>query len=194
MENKIIRALVNLGVPGVALGIFYLLLKEFGFEFSTIGASWSACIAILFILVVGGITFYALYRPQPAPPTDTTVITSPAITAKDDEEKEIMISILYKKSLKRHKTNKLQKDDLWPFQERVIPMMFEFSQINENISSFTCLDVEKHRWIAIPTKLSEIDTTHIGLIFDEDKQRIGANGMNADVWSDLLVMMAKKEK
>jgi hypothetical protein len=60
MEDRILRALATLGVPGVALGVFYLLLRQFGFQFSTIDPVASAGIAILFLLLVAGVTFYAL--------------------------------------------------------------------------------------------------------------------------------------
>ncbi len=56
MEVSIIRALVVLGVPGVALGIFYLLLRSFNFQFAKVGPEWTAIVAILFLFVVGGIT------------------------------------------------------------------------------------------------------------------------------------------
>jgi hypothetical protein len=60
MEARILRTLTALGVPGVALGIFYLLLRQFGFQFSTIDPVASAGIAILFLLLVAGVTLYAL--------------------------------------------------------------------------------------------------------------------------------------
>jgi hypothetical protein len=65
METKLIRVLVVLGVPGVALGIFYLLLKRFYFQFSQISAEWSAVIAILFLILVAAVTAYALHRWSP---------------------------------------------------------------------------------------------------------------------------------
>ncbi len=60
------RTLVVLGVPGVALGVFYLLLKQFWFEFSKIGSNASAIIAMMFLILVGGITFFALHRWGPS--------------------------------------------------------------------------------------------------------------------------------
>ena len=65
MVTKFIRSLVALGVPGVALGIFYLLLRTFNFQFSQISPLWTAAIAVLFLLIVGVITFYALHRWSP---------------------------------------------------------------------------------------------------------------------------------
>jgi len=65
MESKFIRILVTLGVPGVALGIFFLLLRTFNFQFSQVNATWTAAIAIIFLLLVGAITLFALHRWSP---------------------------------------------------------------------------------------------------------------------------------
>lgn len=65
MDTKIFRVLVGLGVPGVALGIFYMLLKAFNFKFSEISPSYSALIAITFLIVVGSVTIFALHRWSP---------------------------------------------------------------------------------------------------------------------------------
>ncbi|MFJ2529897.1 hypothetical protein [Pseudomonas helmanticensis] len=65
MESKFIKVLVGLGVPGVALGIFYLLLRSFNFEFSSINPTWSAIIVVLFLSIVGGVTVFALHRWSP---------------------------------------------------------------------------------------------------------------------------------
>lgn len=66
METKFIRTLVALGIPGVALGIFYLLLRTLSFQFSQVDATWTAVIVVIFLLIVGGITFYALHKWAPA--------------------------------------------------------------------------------------------------------------------------------
>ena len=65
MQVKLIRALVTLGVPGVALGKFYLLLRSLNFQFSLIGPEATAVIAIIFLIVVGVITLYALHQWSP---------------------------------------------------------------------------------------------------------------------------------
>jgi hypothetical protein len=65
MESQILRIVVALGVPGLALGVFYLLLKKFNFQFRPIRDTWAAIIAILFLLIGGGITWYALYKWAP---------------------------------------------------------------------------------------------------------------------------------
>lgn len=79
MENKILRVAATLGVPGLALAVMYLLLKSFGFNFSTIDPTMSAAIAIIFLILVGGITAYALHlwRPhRPIPATEVKVMPS----------------------------------------------------------------------------------------------------------------------
>ena len=65
METKLIKSLVGLGVPGVSLGVFYLLLRSLNFKFSTVGPVWTAVIVIIFLLVVGGVTLFALHRWSP---------------------------------------------------------------------------------------------------------------------------------
>jgi hypothetical protein len=55
-----------LGVPGVALGVFYLLLSRFDFAFGEIDPTWAAIIAIIFLVIVGGTVTFALHRFAPA--------------------------------------------------------------------------------------------------------------------------------
>ncbi|MEI9418085.1 hypothetical protein [Mesorhizobium sp. Cs1321R2N1] len=58
-----ITALVSFGIPGLALYLFYQYGSDrLGFSFSQIGPVLSGFIAILFILVFGGLIFYALYK------------------------------------------------------------------------------------------------------------------------------------
>ena len=49
MEARILRVVAALGIPGIALGVFYLLLRQFGFEFSLIAPGASAAIAVFFL-------------------------------------------------------------------------------------------------------------------------------------------------
>ena len=57
------------GIPGMALLVFWLLLKGFGFKFDNIPPVWSAIVAIVFLLVIAFIVNQALTRfeaPKPA--------------------------------------------------------------------------------------------------------------------------------
>jgi hypothetical protein len=82
LESKILRVLVVLGVPGVALGVFYLLLRQFNFQFETISPTWSALIAILFLLIVGFVTFYTIHKW--APERDKQGIVNNRLSSNDD--------------------------------------------------------------------------------------------------------------
>lgn len=82
MEVNIIRTLVALGVPGVALGIFYLLLRSFKFRFAQVSPEWTAIVAILFLFVVGGITLYALHLWRPS-----------RASRKQNDEKELVFEV-----------------------------------------------------------------------------------------------------
>ena len=83
MESRILKVLTVLGVPGVAIGVFYLLLRIFSFEFSAIDPTWSALIAIVFLLVVGGVTAFALHRWSPTTSGDKRAL--PKIDRKSQE-------------------------------------------------------------------------------------------------------------
>lgn len=78
MESRVLRILVSLGVPGVALGIFYLLFREFNFTFVKVSDVWTGPIVILFMVLVFGITFYALtlWKPSPKLPPESGVAFS----------------------------------------------------------------------------------------------------------------------
>ena len=87
MEAKLIRSLVVLGVPGVALGVFYLLLRKFDFEFEAVGPIWSAIVAIVFLVIVGGVTLYALRIRAPERtrmPTPTPAELTPLVAQTDE--------------------------------------------------------------------------------------------------------------
>jgi hypothetical protein len=68
-DSRILRWAIALGVPGLALYVFYLLLDRFGFKFATIGATWAGVIALVFILVAGGVILYALRAWKPSAQT-----------------------------------------------------------------------------------------------------------------------------
>jgi hypothetical protein len=85
MESRVLKTLVALGIPGVALGVFYLLLSKFGFSFEAIEPAAAALIAVLFLIVVAVITLYSLHRWAPNNQIATEVTIEryrSAITAK----------------------------------------------------------------------------------------------------------------
>jgi len=71
LEHKVLRVATILGVPGFALAVMYLLLRSFGFSFATIDPLMSGAIAIVFLLIVGGITSFALHLWRPQRPSTT---------------------------------------------------------------------------------------------------------------------------
>lgn len=59
-DFEIFKILVSLGVPGVALGILYLLFRKFSFIFPSVPKVWVGPIIVLFMLLISGIVFYSL--------------------------------------------------------------------------------------------------------------------------------------
>lgn len=66
MESKLFKIFASLGVPGLALGVFYMLFKKFNWQFPIVPTEWVGPIIVLFMLLVSGIVFYALtiYKPS----------------------------------------------------------------------------------------------------------------------------------
>ncbi len=57
MEDKIIKSLKSLGIPGIGLGIFYLLFDRFNWSFPQVPAVWTGPIVVLFLVLVFFITY-----------------------------------------------------------------------------------------------------------------------------------------
>lgn len=54
------KVFTSLGVPGLALGVFYMLFRKFEWQFSKVPRAWVGPIVILFLVLTAGIIFYAL--------------------------------------------------------------------------------------------------------------------------------------
>src|SRR5438874_841419 len=54
--QSILRRFAVFGLPGLALFVFLFLLNRFNWEFEKITSTWAAVIAIIFIVVVTGVT------------------------------------------------------------------------------------------------------------------------------------------
>lgn len=94
MESRLLRSLVVLGVPGVALGVFYLLLRAFNFQFAQIEPISAAIIAILFLVVVGGVTLFALHLWRPTRPSGVDPPNSKIMVLQASEETVTLTELL----------------------------------------------------------------------------------------------------
>ena len=66
------KVFVSLGVPGLALGVFYMLFRTFSFDFPAVPSKWVGPIIVLFMLLTSSVTFYALSLWSPSPLDKTT--------------------------------------------------------------------------------------------------------------------------
>jgi hypothetical protein len=73
MDAWSLRIFASLGIPGIVIGVFYLLLRRFNFQFATIGPAESAAIVVLFLLIVAGVTVFALWHVLPSKPSAAKV-------------------------------------------------------------------------------------------------------------------------
>ncbi len=65
------KIFASLGVPGLALGVFYMLFRTFKFSIPAVPKNYAGSIVVLFMLLIAGITFFALqkFAPGPSEPT-----------------------------------------------------------------------------------------------------------------------------
>jgi hypothetical protein len=65
------KIFASLGVPGLALGVFYMLFRTFKFPMPAVPKNWAGPIVVLFLLLVAGLTLFALqkFAPGPSEPT-----------------------------------------------------------------------------------------------------------------------------
>lgn len=84
-EISLIKTLVALGVPGVALGIFYLLARRFEWKISRVPAKWAGPLALVFICVIGYVAIHAMNRfSTPASATLHITVLDPEGSLEDD--------------------------------------------------------------------------------------------------------------
>ncbi len=60
MEVKLWEIFTSLGVPGVALGVLYMLFSRFNWKLPIVPKKWVGPLLLVFMFIVGGIVFYTL--------------------------------------------------------------------------------------------------------------------------------------
>ena len=79
------QVFVSLGVPGLALGVFYMLFRAFKWEFPKVPRNWVGPLVLVFMLLTAIVTLYALSRFAGSPPSeDTGSDTSTTIEIEGD--------------------------------------------------------------------------------------------------------------
>jgi|GEM_PF-3103563 len=64
----------SLGIPGLALGIFYMLFRTFKWDFPKVPTKWVAPIIILFMLLTAGVVLYAIISSRvPVTPPESPI-------------------------------------------------------------------------------------------------------------------------
>jgi hypothetical protein len=72
MRADLWRIFVSLGVPGLALGVLYMLFQHFKWQFPKVPRRWVGPIIVLFITVTGVLVYSALYFWAPVRPSLAT--------------------------------------------------------------------------------------------------------------------------
>jgi hypothetical protein len=72
MESNILKIVVSLGVPGLALWVFFLLFRSFRWRFPPVPTKWVGPVIVIFMALTATVIFYALTlwapnHPSPEP-------------------------------------------------------------------------------------------------------------------------------
>ena len=92
-EIELWKIFASLGIPGFALGVFYMLFRRFKWKFSKVPRIWGGPIIILFMLLSSGLTFYALTLWAPSSDVAAVRITVLGLDNMPVENSEIRSSI-----------------------------------------------------------------------------------------------------
>lgn len=68
----------NLGIPGLALGVFYMLFRKYNWHFPTVPRSWTGPIIIMVIVAITGVVVLAMLLWAPASPRETIPVQGKA--------------------------------------------------------------------------------------------------------------------
>lgn len=81
LEIELWKIFTSLGVPGVALGVFYMLFRTFKWEFPKVPRGWVGPIIITFMVLTSGIILYALTLFAPQANSDSSLLSDDATNA-----------------------------------------------------------------------------------------------------------------
>lgn len=74
-EIELWKVFSSLGIPGLALGVLYLLYKAFDWKLPQVPKIWVGPLMLVFLLIVGGIVFFALHKFGPNDKSGTAGVT-----------------------------------------------------------------------------------------------------------------------
>ncbi|KQV84558.1 hypothetical protein [Rhizobacter sp. Root1221] len=72
MDIKYWKALAGLGIPGVALGLFYKLYDKFDWPLARLAPELVFVLILVFMLLISAVVFFALFLWRPRPEVKTT--------------------------------------------------------------------------------------------------------------------------
>ena len=72
MDVKYWKALAALGVPGVALGLFYKLYDKLDWPLASLPPEQVFTLALVFMLLIAAVVFFTLFLWRPRPEVKTT--------------------------------------------------------------------------------------------------------------------------
>jgi hypothetical protein len=164
MELDIWRIFTSLGVPGVALGVLYMLFREFKWKFPSVPSAWVGPIVILFICVTGLLVYSALYFWAPINPAVTNPGSENSTTTTDIDIRGDWVADIVTNGETRHWRFKFDtfNNELYGSAHTWEPHSpgIQDGRIEGNYITFRT--IWRNRWSSDPARIRDVWTTYRG--------------------------------
>lgn len=171
MDERALKILVTLGVPGLALGVFFGLYNKFGFTFAPVPANWTGPIAIVFLVLVAAVVIFALRTGwgRSGPQVGSNAEAEPIVPAGYRRLRVVVMA--------NGRTGTIERADVpseLPWDQLACSFVVGFG-LPQVPSLYRVLDVDRGAWLQQPPNAGELKTNSqlIGLVDQEAAERYG---------------------
>lgn len=163
MPDRLWKIAATLGVPGLALAIFFSLYNKFGFTFAPVPQEWTGPIAALFLVLTAIVVAIAIVRHRSG--TSPGEKTSEPAVPRGYRRLRVLV-------LARNMTRTIARADLpktVPWNQAANGFVVGF-ELPQDPSLYRLLDVERGKWLEAPHTIGGLSRKSrvIALVHKED--------------------------
>lgn len=160
MDDRLWKTAAALGIPGLALAVFFSLYNKFGFTFAPVPSEWTGPIAVLFLVLTAAVVIIAIIRYRSGTPPRNQIY-EPALP-KGYRRLRVLV-------LTPTRTGKIERADLpetVPWNQAANGFVVGF-QLPQDPSLYRVLDVERGKWLEAPNTVGGLNPrSHVIALVD----------------------------
>ena len=189
MDERFWKIVVTLGVPGLALGVFFGLYNKLGFTFAPVQAEWTGPIAIVFLVLVAIVVIVALmkYRPTTPAPSDSS---EPPVPSGYRRFRVLVLSANNPGTIDR-----VDLPKTLPWNQAANGFVVGFDLPQDPVL-YRLLDVEAGTWLDAPRTIGELKTKSplIALVHKDAAAKYGTSASDVAAVARALTEAAKAKR